>query len=210
MVIHDLRIPFDEQLPVHVGGFRHVRRQRIAVVVVADIFLIQARNVVQRALFLVRLAHVPVGDQFLPVGIGEHAQQNRIVQQAHGFRISAADHLINHFDFLLRADGLRGVQASIDPHHGLAFPSQRACGVPGHLRVGQALRDFAVMLQVLDVRGRADDGHPLMAALGGLKLRVAGHVVIVADVESERLLRSRVLRSLREQGACEQKKRNRA
>ena len=75
----------------------------------------------------------------------------------------------------------------------------------------ELLRDFFVMLQLLLILGRRDDGHPLRAALFGLphldqlhairlggqllppgrELRVGGELVIVADLESESLLRSR-------------------
>ena len=102
MVVHELRVPLDEKLPVHVGGFRHVRGERIAIVVVADVFVVEAGQAVHGAPGLVLFAHVPVGHQLLPVGIRRHAQDNIVVQQAQGLGVVAGQHLIRHLEKLLR------------------------------------------------------------------------------------------------------------
>ena len=82
VVVHHLRKPLQEKLVVHVGGFRHVGHVEVAVVVVPDVLGVEPRQpahgaferLLQRRIQLLRPAHVPVGDQFLPVRVGQHAQ----------------------------------------------------------------------------------------------------------------------------------------
>ena len=168
--------------------------------------LIQARQTVQAALGRIGLAHIPVGDQLLPVGIGLHIELDRVVQQPHGFRIVAADHLVDHLHQLLRADGLGGMQAAVDPDHGFAFARQRAGLVfCKPLSEGQPAGDLLIPVQIPEVLRRADDRHVLPPALGRgadvdqlhavgfrgqllpirFELGVVGDLVVVAQVEPQ-------------------------
>ncbi len=238
VVIHDLREPLQEHDAIHVGGLRHVRHVEIAVVVVADVFVVEAGQVVEAAqrLHLQRRvgafgpAHVPVGDELLAVGIGLDIELDAIVEQAHGLGVGTADHLVDHFHELLRTDGFGGVQAAIDPDHGLTLARQRVgLGLADTFGQGELAGDLAVMVQVADIRRRRNDGHVLAPAFGGgadihqlhaigfsgqlfpigFQLGVIGHLVIVADVEAERLLgRSDAGRGLRVQQARRQHRRD--
>ena len=214
VVVHDLRKPFQEQLAIHVGGFLHVRHVEIAIVVVAHVLRVEARQIVHLALILradgrvelLAAAHVPVGNELLAVGIGLHEEHDVVVEQAHGLGIGAAHHLVDRFHELLRTHRLAGVQSAVDPDDGLALRRQlmrlRFADAFGQ---AQAARDLFVLLEILDVIGRGNDGHPLIAAffrladadqlhtvgLAGellpirLKLGVIGDHVVVTQVESE-------------------------
>jgi hypothetical protein len=123
-----------------------------------------------RALQRILLAHVPVGDHLLAVGIRLNAEHDVVVQQPHGLGIGAADQLVNGFHQLLRADGLAGVQAAVDPHDGFAVasPAARACSSV----TPSAWASFCEMVlyfrEVLDVVGRRDNRHVLRPAKPGL------------------------------------------
>ena len=45
MVVHDLREPLEIELVVDVGGFLHIGHVKVAIIVVADVLLPQARDV---------------------------------------------------------------------------------------------------------------------------------------------------------------------
>ena len=72
VVVHDLGKPFQVKLPVHVGGFAHGGHVEIAVVVVADVLLVEPGDVVEAEFALIGdgFAHVPIGDQLHAVGVG--------------------------------------------------------------------------------------------------------------------------------------------
>ena len=136
VVVDDLREPLVEHLPVHVGGFRHVGHVEIAIVVVADVLGVEPRQLVHAALArlferrvgILGAAHVPVGDEVLAVGVGLDVELDGVVEEAHGLRVGAADHLVDLLHELLRADGLGGVEAAVDPDDGLAVAGEsRAC-----------------------------------------------------------------------------------
>ena len=138
------------------------------------------------------------------------AKDDHVVEEAQRLRIVARHHLVDHLHQLMRAQNFAGVQSAVDPHHGLAFVSQRA-GLIVRESFGECelARDFLVSRQMLMIFGRGQDRHPLrtpffrlpdlhqLHAVGlggqllppGRQLRVIGQVVIVADVESERFLR---------------------
>ena len=126
MVVHDLRKPFVVKLAIDVGGFLHVGHVEIAIVVVADVFLPKARNVLERALAGVGLAHVPVGNQFHAVRIGVRGQNDNVVENAQRFRIVARHHFVDQLHQLMSAQHFAGVQSAVDPHYGFAFVRQRA------------------------------------------------------------------------------------
>ena len=122
----------------------------------------------QRAAQRIALAHVPVGDELVAVGIGVRRQHDDVAQEAHASPRRTADELVDGFDQLLRAEHFVGVQPAVDPDDRLALGGERA-----RLRVGQALgegqaaRDVPVAIEPPQVLGRRDDGHPLRAALFG-------------------------------------------
>jgi hypothetical protein len=60
VVVNDFRVPLQEQLVIHVGGFRLVRHVKIAVVIVVDVLLPKARQASEGALHRIFFAHVPV------------------------------------------------------------------------------------------------------------------------------------------------------
>ena len=176
----------------------------------ADVLGVEAGQAVHAALERILFAHVPVGDELLAVGVGLDAEHDHVVEEAHGLLIGAADHLVDPFHDLLRADGLGGVQAAIDPDDGLALFGQRArLLLADAFGEGELARDLLVLRQIPDVLRRRDDGHPLVAAFLGLadalqlharafggellpvgfELGVVGDHVVVAQVEAEGFFR---------------------
>ena len=129
-------------------------------------------------------------------------------------RVSGSErrsHLVDPFHFLLRADSFIGMQSAIDPNNGFAFAGEGMRLVVSQIfRVCELLRDLFVAVEAADVFRRADNHHVLMAAFGGkadidqfqavgfggelfpirLKLRVAGHLIVVAQVEAKGFFRS--------------------
>ena len=184
-------------------------------------------GILQRRVRLFGAAHVPVGDQLLAVGIGLNAEHDVVVEEAHGLGIGAADHLVDHFHELLRAHRLAGVQSAVDPDHGLALAaSWCACSSVTPSACARRCGDLLVVVEILDIVGRGDDGHPLIAALLGLadvdqlhaigfggellpvgfELGVVGDHVVVAEIEPERFLGGGDLRrGLGEEGSGRQR-----
>ena len=165
VVVHDLRKPLDEKLAIDVGGFLHIGHVEIAVVIVADVFLPKARDVLKRALGGLGLAHIPVGNQLHAVRVGMGGQNDNVVQDAHGFRIVARYHFVDELHQLMSAQYFAGVQSAIDPHHGLAFVRQCARLIVGEsFGEREPAGDFFVAGQVLLILGRSEDDHPFRAA----------------------------------------------
>ena len=206
VVVENLRQPLVIQDAVDVLGLGLGRGEEVAVVVVADVVMVEARQPGGAPLQRIRVAHVPVGDELVAVGVGVHEQQDALVEEAQRFLVAAADHLVDRLHQLLRPEGLVGVKPAVDPDDRLALPGQ----CPGRLR-RQALgerqppRDVLVLCQVLVVRRRRHDRHQLrpsfrrladllddeaiglgveLAPVGG-NLRVVGQLIVVAEVEAE-------------------------
>ena len=122
-------------------------------------------------------------------------QDDHVSEEPHRLFVGAADELIDRFHQLLRAEDLGGVQAAVDPHDGLAVASELPC-----LFVGQALGereplgDVLVFLQVFVVLRRGDDGHQLIAALGGLADALQDHAVGIGVELAEELAELGVVR----------------
>ncbi len=218
VVVDDLWKPLPEHDPVHVRGLRHVRHEEVAVVVVTHVLVVDAGQVVQRARLLVRLAHVPVRDDLLAVGVGLHGEQDHVVEEAQGLLVRARHHLPHQLHELLRAHRLRRVQATVDPDDRLAVLREGARLLLAQpLGARKAGRDLPVVVEARLVLGRGHDRHVLATALGGgpdvrelharglvgqllppcLELRVGGHVVVGAELEAERLARRGEARLLR-------------
>ena len=105
-------------------------------------------------------------------------EDDHVFQDAQGLVVVSAGEGEDGFDQLLRAEDLGGVESAVDPDYGLAFLRQRARGVVGQaLRQRQAARDLLVAIEFLEVLGRRDDGHQLIAPFGGLADRLHRHAV---------------------------------
>lgn len=206
VVIENLREPLAIQHAVHVFGLGLRRAEEVAVVIVADVLLVELRQSVQRALLGHGVAHVPVGRQVVAVGIRVHEQNDAVVQNPHRLFVGAADEVVDHLAELLRAEHFGRMQTAVDPHDRFAFLRQRA-----RLRVGEALGvrelfgDLFVSRELLLILGRGHNRHVLRAALGGLAdvlqhhpvrflrqllpvgrdLLVIGEEVVVAEVMAE-------------------------
>ena len=172
----------------------------------ADVLLIEPRDAVGRPPLLVRLAHVPVGDQLHPVRVHQGAENDDVIQDPQrfgiGFRVQAVDRL----DQLLGAEHFGRVQAAVDPDDHLALAGQGA-----GLFVGQVLgqrqppvrrldhRQLPLVFRRGDDRGElgppffgladVDHRHPFRLRLQLLEivgvLRVVDQAVIVADRKPE-------------------------
>ena len=200
VVVHDLRVPLAEEDARDIGRLRHVVHVEVAVVVVADVLGPKARGAlagaVEDALGGVGLAHVPLGDEVVSVGIVEDEQRDVVVEEAHRFGVGAGVELVDGLDELGLADGLRGMQAAVDPDDGLAFFGERVGLVfRKAFGMGELGGDLLVVVEFGNVLGRGDDDHVLAAAfsggpdvdqlhavgLGGELLEVGGDLVVVGQ-----------------------------
>ncbi len=79
-----------------------------------------------------------------------HKQNDHVVQYPQRFLVIAADHLVDHLAQLLRAERFGGVQAAVNPDHGLAFLREGARLFIGQVfGQRQATRDLFVAREVL-------------------------------------------------------------
>ena len=116
----------------------------------ADVLLVEPRQVAGLALARILVTHVPVGDQLHAVGIDVRGEDDHVAEEAQRLRIVLADQLIDRLGQLLRAEHFGGVQAAVDPHHGLAVAGQRARLVVGEaLGQREAARDVLVLRRFL-------------------------------------------------------------
>ncbi|MNQ42812.1 hypothetical protein D3C85_565210 [compost metagenome] len=169
VVVDDLREPLAEELAVDVGRLGHGRQVVVAVVIVADVLLVQDRDRGELALQRVRVAHVPVGDQLHPVRVQRREQDDGVIQNAQGLGVLGGQPFMHGGDQGLGRDGLGRVQTAVDPDHGLALGGHGAGFVFGDaFSLGEATRDLLIAVQVGQVLRRRDDGDILGAALGGL------------------------------------------
>ena len=210
VVVENLRQPLVVEHAVDVLGLGLRRGKEVAVVVVADVLLVEARQPRGAALERIGIPHVPVSDEIVAVGIGVDEKDDALVQEPHRLAIRSADHLVDHLGELLRAERLGRVQSAVDPDDRLAFPRQPARLVlRDALGKRQPARDVAILREILVVGWRGDDRHELRPALGRLadflqhhavrlgvelppvggNLRVIGEPIVVAETEAELLLR---------------------
>ena len=210
VVVDDLREPLAEELAVDVGRLGHGRQVVVAVVIVADVLLVQDRDRGELALQRVRVAHVPVGDQLHPVRVQRREQDDGVVQDAQGLGVFRRQPFMHGGDQGLGRDGLGRVQTAVDPDHGLALGGHGAGLFFGDaFSLGEATRDLLIAVQVGQVLRRRDDGDILGAALGrladldqlhpvrlagqglqiGFPLGVVDQVVVGADRVAEGFLR---------------------
>ena len=114
---------------------RLVHHVEVAVVVVADVLLIEPRQLAGAALasaFGLRMYQSETSS--MPSGLACAARMIDVAQDAHRLFVGLARELVDGLDQLLRAEHFGGVQAAVDPDHRLAFLGQRA-----RLIVGEAL-----------------------------------------------------------------------
>ena len=211
VVIEDLREPLVVQHAVDVFGLGLRRGEEVAVVVVADVLLVQLRQVRQAPLLGIRRTHVPVRNQIVAVRIGMHEEDDHVVQNPHRLFIGAADHLVDHLAELLGAERFTGMQPAVNPDDGLPVLGERA-----RLCIRQVLgqrespRDVFVPSEVRVVLRRRHDRHELRTPLGGLAdvlhrdarrfsgqlvpirrdLLVVREEIVLAEVVAELLLRA--------------------
>ncbi len=215
VVVHDDGEPLAIHHLVRVDALRHVHHVEVAVVVVADVLLIEPRDAVGRPLLLVGLAHVPVRHELHAVRVDERAQDDGVAQDPQRLGIGLRVQPVDRFDQLLRAKHLGRVQAPVDPDDRFAVPRE----LP-RLVVGDAVGERELAVRLLDERQlpvilrRRDDRRHLAAAFLGLPdlddlhalglrihlleivevLRVVDEPVVVADLPAELVLRPGDLR----------------
>ena len=80
MVVHNLGEPLTVENAIDGFGLRLGRHVKIAIVVVAGVFLIEAGQVVERSQQRVRLAHIPVGNDLLTIRVkGRDKDRKRFI-----------------------------------------------------------------------------------------------------------------------------------
>ncbi len=121
VVIDDLREPLVEELPIDVGRLGHRRQIVVAVVIVTDVLLIQARNRRVFALQRILVAHIPGRDQLPSVRVQRGEQDDHVVQDALGLGVVGRQPFVQGGDQGLGRHGFGGVQTAVDPDHGLAL-----------------------------------------------------------------------------------------
>ena len=156
--VDDLRFPLPPRVFEH-ARLDHVEHVRVAVVVVADILLIeprQPRQLVRRADVL----HVPLRDHLLAVGIDRRPEhEDRRCRESPWCRASCAllSEIVEELRRVLRPRDFGRMQSAVDVHEGLALVREflrRRVGKP--LRVRQPARDLAIAIDLAEVLGRRD------------------------------------------------------
>ena len=148
----------------------HVEHVAVAVVVVADILLVEVRHpagLVRRADMLA----VPVDDHVLPVGIERRPQhEDNVAKDRVDLGIVfGRQQLVGERHRQLVVGDFAGVHAAVDVDDDLAVVRQLLglfVGQPA--RIGQPLRDVDVLLEVADVVGGRDHRIDHLSALGRL------------------------------------------
>ena len=181
MIVEDLRKPLVVENAVLVLRLGLRGHEEVAIVVVADVLLVQPRQLRHRPLLRIRIAHVPVGDEIVAVGIRVNEEDNDVVEDAHGLLVGLAHHVVHHLAELLCADDFGGVESAVDPHDCLAF--LRECArlrIGESLRVREARRDVLEAREPLVIRGRRHDGHEMRTAFSRLAHLVEHHAIGLA------------------------------
>ncbi|MNJ31664.1 hypothetical protein D3C77_263080 [compost metagenome] len=212
VVVDDLREPLAEELPVDVGRLGHGRQVVVAVVIVADVLLVQLGDAGELTLQRILVAHVPGRDQLPPVRVQRREQDDDVVQDARRLGVLGRQPFIEGGDQGLGRHRLGRMQAAVDPDHGLALGGQGAgLGLADALGLGQAARDLLIAVDLGQVLGRGDDGEILRPPFGRLadldqlhpirlpgqgvqiafELAVGDQAIVVADLMAESLQRGR-------------------
>ena len=157
LVVHvdDLRLPLPPGVLEH-ARLDHVEHVGVAVVVVADVLLVelrQARQLVGRADVL----HVPLGHHLLAVRVdGRPQHQDDVVEHRLRRRlVRPADEVVGEERRVLRPGDFGRVQAAVDVDERLAFARERLrLGVGQPLRMRETLPDLAVPIDLRQVLRR--------------------------------------------------------
>ena len=204
VVVDDLRQPAPVEDAADVARLGVVVGVVVAVVVVADVALVEHGDATDS---LGR--HVGVGDQLHAVGVGRADEEDHAIEDATRFLVVLGHHAPDELDDVLRRDALGCVHAGIDPNDGLAL-TREPLGFVGvdPARATQPLADLAILLALLEVGWRTDDRHPVrlpvrrgadafehhaVRLLGellpiALELRVVREEVVRADLLAEEVL----------------------
>ena len=167
--VDDLRLPLAPRVLDH-ARLDHVEHVGVAVVVVADVLLVELRRVRQ----LVRrpdVFHVPVGDHLLAVGIDRRPQHDDDVFEKRLRRglVRCAQQVICEQRRVLWTCDFRRMQPAVDVDERLAVTCQllRLCiGEP--LRMRQTLPDLTVPIDSRQVVRRRDQREVHRPSLRGL------------------------------------------
>ncbi len=212
VVVDHLRVPHLVELSGHRLRLDLREHRPVAVVVVADVVVIQLRRR-RRLEGRAEVLRVPRPDDVEPVGIHRwHEEQDRVLAHPACFLVFRGDQPPAELRRVLRPRHFGRVEAAVDPHDGLALFRQGACPRLVHpARDGELPRDLLEPGPVPDVglaRDGGEDHRPALAALadlldddavrGGIELvevlddlLVAGELVVVAGREPEDVLRLR-------------------
>ena len=178
LVVHDLRQPLLVQQRVDDAGFGLRLHVGVAVVVVADVLLVQPRH---RAVLAgrVQVLAVPIHHQVHAIRVdGRQQDEDHVVANlAHLRRIVGGDAMSQHEGMLRRGD-LAGMQPVVDPHDRLAVSRQRPCRVGADAAdVRELPADVAVVIRLGEIGLGRDEGDDHVVALGRLAGRVHLHAV---------------------------------
>ena len=128
LVLHvdDLRLPLPPRV-LHHPRLDHVEHVGVAIVVVADVLLVQLAAAAPPRTASRRCFVIPVGDHLMPVRIDRRPQhQHDVVEDARDLRIvGLRQQIVGELHRVLRAGDFGRVQPAVDVHEGLAFPRQR-------------------------------------------------------------------------------------
>ena len=86
VVVNYLRHPLHVLLHGNIGGLLHVVHEKISVVIVTHILLVEYRDIFIPFGFVFR-AHVPIRHDLHPIGIHMHEQNDYLIQNAKRLRI---------------------------------------------------------------------------------------------------------------------------
>ena len=125
VVVENLRQPVVVEDAVDVLRLGLSRREEVAVVVVADVLLIEPRQARGAALQRIRIPHVPIGDEVVAVRVGVDEEDDALVEEPQRLGVRPADHLVDHLGELLRAERFGRVQSSVDPDDRFPFSRER-------------------------------------------------------------------------------------
>ena len=144
----------------HHARLDHVEHVAVAVVVVADVLLVQPRHrrdLERRA----DVAAIPLGDHLLPIRVdGRPQQQDDVLEHVRVLRVvGLRQQVVGQLHRVLRAGDLARVQPAVDVDDGLALARQLAgIGLAQPGGMGQPPRDLAVAIDLRQVGGRGDGG----------------------------------------------------
>ena len=97
VIVENLWQPLVVEDAVDVLGLCLRGCKEVAIVVVADVLLVETRQPGGGSPLRLRIPHVPVGHQLVAIGVGVDEQDDAVVEKALGLGIGPRDHLVDHF-----------------------------------------------------------------------------------------------------------------